>query len=155
MQEVESTQGFDLRTYIRDPKSGQVIKRQPYRLHHCAEHGEWFERPVNSGNCWFRNGQPAGRITYKTNDKGARSKVWEPEAQHVAWTPPTPEDPRAVIAEKDQRIADLEARLMSLESRHIEKEKSAKAEAVAKATAKETKKRTPKSADTSMDDLLD
>lgn len=29
---VDEVQGFDLRTHITDPKTGRVVKHQPYRI---------------------------------------------------------------------------------------------------------------------------
>jgi len=50
---------FDLRTHIRDTKTGHVIKTQPYRLIHSKNHGEIYERPVGSNICWFPDGRRA------------------------------------------------------------------------------------------------
>lgn len=49
-------EGFDLRTEIRDSKTGKIIKKQPYRLKLSAE-GELFERPVDSGFWYDRAGK--------------------------------------------------------------------------------------------------
>ena len=51
-----SKEGFDLRTHIRDPKTGRVIGSQPYRLRVSREGGRQFERPVGSGVWYFEDG---------------------------------------------------------------------------------------------------
>ena len=44
---------FDLRTHLRDPKTGQVVKHQPYRMLVDKETGVVFER---AGIKYFPNG---------------------------------------------------------------------------------------------------
>lgn len=50
-----SSEGFDLRTTIRDPKTGEVKNDQPYRLKIGAE-GRRFERPPGSGRFYDEGG---------------------------------------------------------------------------------------------------
>lgn len=45
---------FDLRTHIRDPKTGATVKLQPYRLHISRERGTVFER---FGIFYYPNGE--------------------------------------------------------------------------------------------------
>lgn len=52
---MSEAQGFDLRTEIRDPKTGKLISYQPYRLMVSPE-GEFFERPPGSGKLYDRSG---------------------------------------------------------------------------------------------------
>lgn len=47
---------FDLRTHIRDKKTGQVIVEQPYTLH-IIDGEEIYERPIGSGQFYSRNGE--------------------------------------------------------------------------------------------------
>ena len=44
---------FDIRTHIRDPKTGTIIKHQPYRRICSREHGVQYER---DGVRYFENG---------------------------------------------------------------------------------------------------
>lgn len=58
-QRDEST-GFDYRVHIRDAKTGRLTRIQHYARH--SRGGEvLLERPVGSGNCFFENGELAGR----------------------------------------------------------------------------------------------
>ena len=55
MQEVKqdvTTPAFDLRTHIKDPKTGAIVKIQHYRMDIDKTKGIRFERPIGSGN-WF------------------------------------------------------------------------------------------------------
>ncbi len=47
---------FDLRTHIRDPKTGRVTVAQPYTLHLSAE-ASLYERPPGSGMIYTADGQ--------------------------------------------------------------------------------------------------
>lgn len=51
------SEGFDLRTHIRDPKSGRIIIDQPYRLYISKDGVRVFERPPGSGNKFYENGE--------------------------------------------------------------------------------------------------
>lgn len=60
--ENNTSGGFDLRKVVtRDPKTGLVIKENPYRAiaHNGATFYEW---PKGSGNLWFGDKSPAGRL---------------------------------------------------------------------------------------------
>lgn len=46
-------QGFDLRTHIVDPKSGQIIKEQPYRRVVDKEKGTYY---IRDGKRYQENG---------------------------------------------------------------------------------------------------
>jgi len=52
--------GFDLRVLIRDAKTGEVIRHQPYNRH-CVGRYVYYERPIGSGNLFYGDGKPAGR----------------------------------------------------------------------------------------------
>lgn len=70
-QENGPQPGFDLRTLVRDERSGEILKNEPYTLHN--EGGiEYFESPKGSGNLFYRNGEPAGRIEFPKVDKQGR-----------------------------------------------------------------------------------
>ena len=81
--------GFDLRVQIRDPKTGAVIRTQPYVLHDINDQ-EVFERPVGSGNVFWKSGEAAGRVEV---DELGKTKFVK-EAQHKAWSAPETEDDR-------------------------------------------------------------
>ena len=41
--EIEGTHTFDLRTTIRDPKTGKTVKEQPYVGYVTQSHGNYFQ----------------------------------------------------------------------------------------------------------------
>lgn len=53
----KATQEFDYRSSIVDPKTGKVVKDQPFKMYVSREHGEIMERP--EGQFWYPNGTPA------------------------------------------------------------------------------------------------
>ncbi len=69
MKDVENTQkGFDYRVTVKDPKTGKVIKHQPYRM--VIENGVTkIERPVKSGIWFHPNGDLIEKETKKQLDK--------------------------------------------------------------------------------------
>lgn len=108
------TESFDLKTHIRNPKTGQLLKVQPYRLH-CIGEKKLYERPVGSGNVFYENGEKAGRVV--------KGKHEESEA-HIAYAAPLTADKRVneAIAEKDAEIAALRKQLAEREVAQISKE---------------------------------
>lgn len=65
---------FDLRTDIRDPKTGAIIKRQPYRMEVSRERGSIFIRNnveyyANGDRVDGKSAKPAE--TLKAPEKGA------------------------------------------------------------------------------------
>jgi hypothetical protein len=52
--------GFDLRTHIKNAKTGETIRVQPYRRFSVGL-STYYERPKMSGNLFFEDGKPAGR----------------------------------------------------------------------------------------------
>lgn len=78
---------FDLVTHRWD-QSGNLIYKNLYRKF-IIDRNEYYERPVNSGNLWYENNQPAGRVEYKVNEKGhIFDKVFNHSAEHKAYTAP-------------------------------------------------------------------
>jgi hypothetical protein len=69
---------FDLRTHTTDQLTGVTKATNLYRLH-VIDKVQLFERPVNSGNLWYRNNEPAGRLVGGKQD---------PKAPHIEYTPP-------------------------------------------------------------------
>lgn len=69
MKDVENTQkGFDYRVQIKDPKTGKIVKYQPYKM--VIENGlTKLERPIGSGNWFHPNGEPIEKETKKQLDK--------------------------------------------------------------------------------------
>jgi hypothetical protein len=55
---------FDMRTHIRDSKTGKIIVEQPYRLWFTA-YGEVFERPIGSGTLWNSSGKKLDHLCVK------------------------------------------------------------------------------------------
>lgn len=78
---------FDLRTHVWDSQ-GHLVSKNLYRSF-IIEGRQYFERPVNSGNLWFENNQPAGRVelTFGENGKIAK-KEFNFEAPHKEYKAP-------------------------------------------------------------------
>lgn len=113
MAEEMEQQGFDLIVTHTDPKTGQVVRQNPYNLIVTGEAKQrLFERPKNSGNVFNKKGQPAGRWVRDEKGKGTH-KPFEP---HVEVPPELSSEEKAAQAfhEKDQRIAELERELQSI-----------------------------------------
>lgn len=76
-------EGFDYRTHIKNAKTGEMIKVQPYRRF-CIGQQVYLERPKHSGNLFFENGDPAGRRIQKNgkweiDDQAKHIEVIEPQ----------------------------------------------------------------------------
>ncbi len=83
--EVKETK-FNLRTHVWDAR-GRLKSRNNYRLH--VENGaQYFERPVNSGNLFYENNEPAGRVEFIKDEKGRSHKKFDFDAEHRAYTAP-------------------------------------------------------------------
>lgn len=79
-QEVDPTK-FDTRTHLFD-NAGNLVKKNLYTLY-VKDGEQYYERPVSSGNLWYPNNLPAGRVT---RDASGR-KVFDHSAPHVAFVP--------------------------------------------------------------------
>lgn len=77
---------FDLRTHYWDA-TGKLVKRDPYVLY-VRDGVQYYERPVGSGNLWFENNQPAGRMSRKTHPDGKSHKQFDHAATHIEFTEP-------------------------------------------------------------------
>lgn len=133
---------FDLKVTIRDPKTGGIIAKNPYRLH-IQGGSKFYERPVNSGNVYTEDGEPAGRCKPKFNKKSGKQEGVEilPEAEHEAWTAPVTAD-QAVANQLVSQSNELEA--LKLELASIKAESVAvKAAAVTVSEAVSQKKSVP------------
>jgi hypothetical protein len=83
---VPSPNQFDLVTDRWDAQGIRTIHNK-YRKF-IVSGAEYYERPVNSGNLWHENNQPAGRVNLEFNEKGhIVSKVFDHSAPHIAYTP--------------------------------------------------------------------
>ena len=120
--EVE-VKDFDLMVHHRDPATGRVTKSNPYRLH-CQGNKQYFERPINSGNLYWQNNQPAGRRML--NPQTAKWNIIE-GAAHIAWISPEQKaaEERQELLAKVDRIEDMEAKMLLMEQRAIEAEAKA------------------------------
>ena len=115
---------FDL-VVDRWDNAGRKIYHAPYRKFMRKDEGDVYERPVGSGNLWYENNQPAGRIEYKVNEKGhIHDKKFLIGAAHAEYTaPPTPADMHEALV---QSQAELEAAKREIAA--LRKEQSARAE---------------------------
>ncbi len=104
---------FDLRTHRTDPITGETKMVNQYRLH-ILNGVRYFERPVGSGNLWFENNQPAGRLVGFTA-QGAKVDLTE---AHKAYTPPPTGAERiaAELAAKDAALAQAHAELAAIKA---------------------------------------
>lgn len=107
---------FDLATHRWDSQ-GQLVGRNPYRKFIVGDRS-YYERPVNSGNLWFENNQPAGRVEYTLNEKGhiTGPKHFDPDAPHKTFTAPLQgaEKIHFELEQAHERNAALEAELAAI-----------------------------------------
>lgn len=122
----EEVIGFDKRVTFRDPKTGQVVRTDPYIRRVCAKEGggstRYWERPAGSGNLWDSNGNAIGRWD-ATKPEGER---FQKDAPHVAWERPQTEDDKlanALIAQANENAA-LKAELEALKAEKAKREKN-------------------------------
>lgn len=94
--DANGNKSFDLRTELRDHKTGKVIVSQPYRMHVSREHGTVYER---GGVLYLPNGE---RVDKKpvTPTVLASPKVSEdePKGEQIAPGVYAPVTPAAVTA---------------------------------------------------------
>lgn len=106
---------FDLVTHRWD-NQGKLIAKNPYRKF-IVEGREYYERPVNSGNLWFENNQPAGRVICEFNDKGhIAKKEFDFSATHTEFiaAPTGSELLAAELVAERAKSAQLEAELRAI-----------------------------------------
>lgn len=105
---------FDLNTHSWDNR-GRLRSKNMYRAH--VVNGTYlFERPVNSGNLFYENNAPAGRVECKYGANGAIvGKTFNEKAEHKAYEAPISGDEKLHFENKtlhDQNVklqAELEA----------------------------------------------
>ena len=120
---------FDLRTHIWDTK-GNLVKENTYRSF-IREGRQVFERPVGSGNLWYENNEPAGRIECQYNEKGhIIAKEFKPEAKHIEFVPPMNDDEKTYfeLQNANKRLAQLEAELASIKKEQENRTTAGKSE---------------------------
>lgn len=120
LEYVPDPQKFDLRTHVWD-QQGTLVKKNPYRAH-IVDARTVFERPVNSGNLWGENNQPAGRVECEFGENGAIAKksfVWD--APHKEYTAPLTgaEALHYQLEQEKQRNAALEGELAQLRGQPV------------------------------------
>lgn len=87
LEYVSDPNKFDLRTHVWDTQ-GTLVKKNLYRAH-IVDGRMLFERPVNSGNLWGENNQPAGRVDLEFGPNGKiAKKTFDFNAEHKAYTAP-------------------------------------------------------------------
>lgn len=115
LEYVPDPNKFDLQTHAWDAQ-GKLVRVNHYRLY-IIEGVSYYERPVNSGNLWFENNQPAGRMLLKLNGNGVIiSKELQPDAPHIEWKKPLEGD-EALHYELEQantRLKEAEAELAAI-----------------------------------------
>lgn len=87
LEYVPDPNKFDLVTHRWDSQ-GKLVQLNLYRKFLIGNRAV-YERPVNSGNLWGENNQPAGRVECEFNDKGhIVKKTFDFEAAHKSYTAP-------------------------------------------------------------------
>jgi uncharacterized small protein (DUF1192 family) len=110
---------FDLRTHLFD-NNGRIVKTNHYALH-VTDGVSYFERPMNSGNLWFENNQPAGRVERVADASGKSSKVFSPGAPHKVFEIKLEGDEllQVELQNSVERIAALEKELAAVRAERI------------------------------------
>lgn len=122
LEYVPDPNKFDLQTHRWDSQ-GNLVAKNPYR-NHIINGNSYYERPVNSGNLWFENNQPAGRMELEFGEDGKISKkTLRLDAKHVDYTAPLKGD-AAIHYELEQtrnKNAQLEAELAAIKGESAKK----------------------------------
>lgn len=121
MPEQIEEQKFNLRTHHWDAR-GRLKKRDNYRLH-VKDGVQYFERPVNSGNLFYENNEPAGRVEYVPDEKGRKFKKFDFEAEHKSYVAPLTGTEKLHF--ENQNLKDENAKLLA-ELEAIKQEQAAK-----------------------------
>ena len=113
---------FDLITHKWNSQ-GHLVVKNPYRAF-IISGVTYYERPVNSGNLWHENNQPAGRIECEFNSKGhIVKKEFKFGAEHKDWKAPLTGDAKLHFELEQERDRNIQ---LQAELEAIKKEKSAK-----------------------------
>lgn len=123
LQYVPDPNKFDLVTHKWDHQ-GALIEKNLYRSY-ILDGRQYFERPVNSGNLFFENNQPAGRVEYTFGPTGKiSSKKFMFEADHKTFVAPLVGDEKLHFELEQMRAknAQLEAELSAISKDSVKKE---------------------------------
>ena len=122
---------FDIIVHHRDPKTGLVVKSDPYILRVCGETGSsekarYWERPSGSGNLFDKNNNPVGRWVYEERNvrgKMVRSGKFSPGAEHIAFVRPLTDDQKLAnaVMETETANAALRAEIAALKAEQEKK----------------------------------
>lgn len=112
---------FDMITHETDAR-GRVRGTNLYRLHQ-KDGNSYFERPVDSGNLFYENNEPAGRVIVAKDKRGRIvGKKYDFDAAHVAFKKPI--DAQTELEQKNMELEAKNAQLAK-ELAAIQSEKSA------------------------------
>lgn len=109
---------FDLRTHLFD-NQGRLVKKNHYVLR-VINGVSYYERPVNSGNLWFENNQPAGRLTKRDRpDKDFGPWSIDEAAPHKDFKPQLEGDEALqwALNSKEEQISALKKQLDDLRAK--------------------------------------
>lgn len=136
MQNPNQETKFDIRTHRFDHR-GRLKSRNLHRVH--VQNGTvLYERPVNSGNLFYENNQPAGRVEVVLDERGKiKSKKFDHSAMHKEFVAPLTGSEKLHF-ENQQLSAQLQAAMKELEAIKAEKAKNADV-----GTTKENSKASP------------
>lgn len=100
---------FDLRTHHWNAQ-GILTKKNLYTLY-VIDGNKFFERPVNSGNLWYENNQPAGRVEYVDG-----KRIIAEGKAHIEYKAPLQGDEAIhyALEQEKARTAALEAELAAI-----------------------------------------
>lgn len=120
MQKPEAEKKFNTKTHYFD-KRGRLKARNLLRAHIVAG-TTYYERPVNSGNLWYENDTPAGRVEFLTDDKGKKKKSIDFNAAHKVYVKPM-EGEEKLSFENQNLKSENEAILAELKAMQLENER--------------------------------
>lgn len=117
LAEREEEKTWPPKVTYRHPKSGQVIKQDPYVLRTVGnpnnnDRVQYLEYPAGSGNLWDAKWQAVGRWDAEKSE-GQRFLRGEP---HIEWKKPESSDDVLAreVATKDVKIAELQRELEAI-----------------------------------------
>lgn len=118
---------FDLRTHLFNSR-GKIHETNHYRLH-IKDGAHLYERPVNSGNLWLENAEPAGRIEYKRDARGKIiGKTITKDAPHITYVAPIVGEAKVHFENEDLRAqnARLRTELEAIQAERTSREDAKK-----------------------------
>lgn len=106
---------FDLRTHEWNAQ-GHLVSKNLYRKFLIGD-AAYYERPVNSGNLWLENNQPAGRVELTFGPTGKiASKKFNFDAPHKVYSAPLTGADKLhfELEQANERTATLEAEIAAI-----------------------------------------